>query len=52
MRAASGRTFWAHLSGQRLRFAGDDALLAAIVDVTVQRQAHEETARAGDATIR
>ena len=41
MRTASGRTFWAHLSGQRLRFAGDDALLAAIVDVTVQRQARE-----------
>jgi diguanylate cyclase (GGDEF)-like protein/PAS domain S-box-containing protein len=41
MRSASGRTFWAHLSGQRLRYAGDDALLAAIVDVTVQRQARE-----------
>jgi diguanylate cyclase (GGDEF)-like protein/PAS domain S-box-containing protein len=37
MRTAAGRTFWAHLSGQRLRFAGDDALLAAIVDVTEQR---------------
>ncbi len=41
MRSASGRTFWARLSGQRLRFGGDDALLAAIVDVTVQRQTHE-----------
>jgi len=42
MRGAGGRLFWAHLSGQRLRFGGDDALLAAIVDVTAQRQAHEE----------
>jgi PAS domain S-box-containing protein len=42
MRGAGGRTFWAHLSGQRLRFGGEDALLAAIVDVTAQRQAHEE----------
>ena len=42
LRGAGGRTFWAHLSGQRLRFGGDDALLAAIVDVTAQRQAHEE----------
>ena len=42
MRVASGRTFWAHLSGQRLRFGGDEALLAAIVDITAQRQAHEE----------
>ena len=41
MRSANGRTFWARLSGQRLRFGGDDALLAAIVDVTVQRQTHE-----------
>jgi diguanylate cyclase (GGDEF)-like protein/PAS domain S-box-containing protein len=41
MRSASGRTFWARLSGQRLRFAGDDALLAAIVDVTEQRQTQE-----------
>jgi diguanylate cyclase (GGDEF)-like protein/PAS domain S-box-containing protein len=41
MRSASGKTFWARLSGQRLRFGGDDALLAAIVDVTVQRQTHE-----------
>jgi diguanylate cyclase (GGDEF)-like protein/PAS domain S-box-containing protein len=42
MRTRGGRTFWASLSGQRLRFAGDDALLAAIVDITVQRQARED----------
>jgi diguanylate cyclase (GGDEF)-like protein/PAS domain S-box-containing protein len=42
MRTTRGRTFWASLSGQRLRFAGDDALLAAIVDVSVQRQARED----------
>jgi diguanylate cyclase (GGDEF)-like protein/PAS domain S-box-containing protein len=41
MRTTHGRTFWASLSGQRLRFAGDDTLLAAIVDITAQRQAHE-----------
>src|SRR5262249_46232969 len=37
----SGRTFWASLSGQRLRYAGDDTLLAAIVDITAQKRAHE-----------
>jgi diguanylate cyclase (GGDEF)-like protein/PAS domain S-box-containing protein len=42
MLTSSGRRFWASLSGQRLRFAGDDALLAAIVDVTAQKQAREE----------
>ena len=42
MLTGSGRRFWASLSGQRLRFAGDDALLAAIVDVTAQRQARED----------
>jgi diguanylate cyclase (GGDEF)-like protein/PAS domain S-box-containing protein len=42
MLTTRGRSFWASLSGQRLRFAGDDALLAAIVDVTVQRQARED----------
>jgi diguanylate cyclase (GGDEF)-like protein/PAS domain S-box-containing protein len=42
MRTAHGRTFWAHLSGQRLRFAGDDALLAAIVDVTEQRRTQQD----------
>jgi len=41
MRTRSGKTFWASLSGQRLRYAGDDALLAAIVDVTAQRQTRE-----------
>jgi diguanylate cyclase (GGDEF)-like protein/PAS domain S-box-containing protein len=38
----SGRRFWASLSGQRLRYAGDEALLAAIVDVTAQKHAREE----------
>jgi len=42
MQTSSGRKFWASLSGQRLRFAGDDALLAAIVDVTAQRHARED----------
>ena len=44
MRSASGRTFGRRVSGQRLRFAGDDALLAAIVDVTEQRRAQEACA--------
>jgi diguanylate cyclase (GGDEF)-like protein/PAS domain S-box-containing protein len=39
---SSGRRFWASVSGQRLRFAGDDALLAAIVDVTAQKLARED----------
>ena len=42
MLTSSGRKFWASLSGQRLRFAGDEALLAAIVDVTAQRQVRED----------
>jgi diguanylate cyclase (GGDEF)-like protein/PAS domain S-box-containing protein len=42
MQTSSGRRFWASLSGQRLRFAGDDALLAAIVDVTAQKHARED----------
>src|SRR5215831_9926934 len=42
MLTSSGRRFWASLSGQRLRFAGEDALLAAIVDVTAQKQARED----------
>jgi diguanylate cyclase (GGDEF)-like protein/PAS domain S-box-containing protein len=36
------KRFWASLSGQRLRFAGDEALLAAIVDITAQKQARED----------
>jgi diguanylate cyclase (GGDEF)-like protein len=42
MLTSSGRRFWASLSGQRLRFAGEDALLVAIVDVTAQKQARED----------
>jgi len=42
MRTTDGRTLWASLSGQRLRFAGEDALLAAIVDITAQRQTRED----------
>ncbi|HVX96419.1 MAG TPA: sensor domain-containing diguanylate cyclase [Polyangia bacterium] len=41
MQTIGGRRFWASLSGQRLRFGGDEALLAAIVDVTVQKQTRE-----------
>jgi diguanylate cyclase (GGDEF)-like protein/PAS domain S-box-containing protein len=42
MVTTQGRSLWASLSGQRLRYAGDDTLLAAIVDVTAQRQVREE----------
>jgi len=42
MKTIGGRRFWASLSGQRLRFGGDEALLAAIVDVTAQKQARDD----------
>jgi PAS domain S-box-containing protein len=42
MLTSKGRSFWASLSGQRLRFGGDDALLAAIVDVTAQKQTRDD----------
>ena len=42
MLTSTGQRFWASLSGQRLRYAGDDALLAAIADVTAQRQTRED----------
>jgi diguanylate cyclase (GGDEF)-like protein/PAS domain S-box-containing protein len=42
LQTSSGRRFWASLSGQRLRFAGEDALLAAVVDVTAQKHARED----------
>ena len=42
MLTSKGKKFWASLSGQRLRFAGDDALLAAIVDVTAQKQTRDD----------
>ena len=49
MTTSKGRRLWASLSGQRLRIAGEDTLLAAIVDVTARRQAREDLLRAGDA---
>jgi len=36
MLTSKGQKLWASLSGQRLRYVGEDALLAAIVDVTAQ----------------
>jgi diguanylate cyclase (GGDEF)-like protein/PAS domain S-box-containing protein len=42
MVTSKGRQLWASLSGQRLRYAGDDTLLAAIVDITAQRQVRED----------
>jgi diguanylate cyclase (GGDEF)-like protein/PAS domain S-box-containing protein len=42
MLTTTGRSFWASLSGQRLRYAGEDALLAAIVDVTAQKQVRDD----------
>lgn len=41
MCSASGRRFWARVSGQRLRFAGEDTLLGAMVDITEQKQAQD-----------
>ena len=40
-RSLRGRTFWARLSAQRLRLDGQDTLLAAMADVTDQRQAQD-----------
>jgi diguanylate cyclase (GGDEF)-like protein/PAS domain S-box-containing protein len=42
MQTINGRRFWASLSGQRLRYKGDDALLAAIADITTQKQARDD----------
>jgi len=42
MLTSKGKKFWASLSGQRLRYGGDDALLAAIVDITAQKQTRDE----------
>jgi len=41
LRARSGRQFWAHISGQLLRFAGEETLLGAMVDITEQKQAQD-----------
>jgi diguanylate cyclase (GGDEF)-like protein/PAS domain S-box-containing protein len=41
LRSQSGRLFWARVSGQRLRFAGEDTLLGAMVDITDQKQAQD-----------
>jgi diguanylate cyclase (GGDEF)-like protein/PAS domain S-box-containing protein len=45
LRTSSGRRLWASISGQRLRFDGDDSLWAAIADVTIQKQTRDELLR-------
>jgi diguanylate cyclase (GGDEF)-like protein/PAS domain S-box-containing protein len=45
LRAASGREFWARISAERLRHDGEDTLLAAIADVTDQKQTTERLSR-------
>ena len=42
LRTHAGRPFWARVSGQKLKFEGEVALLGTIIDVTAQRQAHED----------
>jgi len=42
LRTAKGRMFWARVSGQRLKFEGDDVLLGTIIDITEQRRAQED----------
>jgi diguanylate cyclase (GGDEF)-like protein/PAS domain S-box-containing protein len=42
MLTSTGRKFWGSLSGQRLRYAGEEALLAAISNVTAHRQTRED----------
>jgi diguanylate cyclase (GGDEF)-like protein/PAS domain S-box-containing protein len=41
LRTLDGREFWARVSGQRLRFAGEDTLLSAMVDITEQKLAQD-----------
>lgn len=41
LRTGSGRIFWARVSGQRLKFDGEDTVLGTIIDITAQREAQE-----------
>jgi diguanylate cyclase (GGDEF)-like protein len=41
LRTANGRTFWCRLSAQRMRFAGEETMLGAMVDITDQKLARE-----------
>ncbi len=41
LQTRNGRMFWARVSGQRLRFRGEDTLLCAMVDITEQKLAQE-----------
>ena len=42
MRTRTGRPFWARLSAQRLRFGGEETLLATISDISVQRATQDD----------
>jgi diguanylate cyclase (GGDEF)-like protein/PAS domain S-box-containing protein len=41
LRSQDGPVFWARVSGQRLRFAGEETLIGAMVDITEQKRAQE-----------
>jgi diguanylate cyclase (GGDEF)-like protein/PAS domain S-box-containing protein len=41
LRTANGREFWCRLSAQRMRFAGEETMLGAMVDITDQKLARE-----------
>jgi diguanylate cyclase (GGDEF)-like protein/PAS domain S-box-containing protein len=42
LRTRGGRVFWGRLSGQTMRFLGEDCLLVAVDDVTQQKAAEEQ----------
>ncbi|MBX7099086.1 MAG: diguanylate cyclase [Myxococcaceae bacterium] len=41
LRTATGREFWARMSAEALRFKGEVALLASMVDISAEKQAEE-----------
>ena len=41
LRAQGGRMFWARVSGQQMRFRGEETLLGAMVDISAQRAAED-----------
>ncbi len=41
LRTQTGRPFWARVSGQLLKFDGEETLLGTVIDITAQRQDRE-----------
>jgi diguanylate cyclase (GGDEF)-like protein/PAS domain S-box-containing protein len=42
LRTRRGRPFWARISSQRLRWNGEDAMLASIDDISIQKHAEQQ----------